>query len=271
MLYFMNLKFKVQEYPFLLDSSPWPFLMSFASLFLTTGLVSILHFYAGCERLFIFGLFGVVLVMWFWLRDVTRESTFLSRQTPLIRVNLRIGFALFVVSEIMLFFAFFWAYFHSGVSPATQLASVWPPVGVQVFDAWGVPLLNTVILLLSGVSVTWVQYALVAGSFEDVYIAFVITISLSFLFLCFQFIEYMGAPYGIADSVYGSTFYMLTGLHGMHVFVGTVFLIVCLFRALAGHFNQRSYSGFLFAAWYWHFVDAVWLFLFVSIYLWSDL
>lgn len=262
---------KVQKQPFLLDPSPWPFIMSFALLFLTSGFVGVMHFYANAKYLFIFGFFMVVLVFGSWLRDVIRESTFLGRQTPLIRGNLRIGFVLFIVSEIMLFFAFFWAYFHSSLSPVIQIGSAWPPIGIEVFRAWDVPLLNTAILLVSGASVTWVQYALIAGFYDEVVLGFIVTIVLSILFLFFQFIEYVGAAYGISDSIYGSVFYLLTGLHGFHVIVGTVFLFVCFIRFLKGHFNPRSYSGFSFAAWYWHFVDVVWLFLFITVYVWGSL
>jgi heme/copper-type cytochrome/quinol oxidase subunit 3 len=266
----MKSNYKVQTYPFLLDPSPWPFLMSFAALFVTTGMVLVMHAYVSGKQLLIYGFFMVLLIMFLWLRDVVRESTLLAKQTSLIRSNLRIGFVLFIVSEVMFFFAFFWAYFHSSLSPVIQIGSAWPPVGIEVFRAWDVPLLNTAILLISGASVTWVQYAIIAGLYDEVIIGFVATLFLSFLFLFFQFKEYVSAAYGISDGIYGSVFYLLTGFHGFHVMIGTIFLFVCFIRFLLGHFNPKSYSGFAFAAWYWHFVDVVWLFLFVSVYIWGS-
>lgn len=194
----------------------------------------------------------------------------MRRQTVLIRKNLRLGFLLFIVSEVLFFVGFFWAYFHSSLSPVIQIGSSWPPPGIETFKAWDVPLLNTVILLTSGASCTWVQYALIAGQYDDVVLGFICTLSLSFLFIFFQFEEYVGAAYGISDSVYGSAFYMLTGFHGFHVIIGTIFLAVCFGRFLLGHYTSRNYLGFSLAAWYWHFVDVVWLVLFIAVYCWGN-
>jgi len=266
----MNFKFKIQQSDFLVDYSPWPLALSIASLLLTTGLVSTMHLYASSKYLVIVGFMMVLFVMISWFRDVIRESTFLAKQTPLIRSNVRIGFVLFIVSEVLFFVAFFWAYFHSSLSPVIQIGSVWPPIGVEVFNPWDVPLLNTVILLTSGASITWVQYAIIVGNNSEVINGFILTIVLAVLFLIFQIKEYVSANYGISDSIYGATFYLLTGFHGFHVLIGTIFIIVCFIRYLLGHFSPKQYLGFSLAAWYWHFVDIVWLLLYISVYCWGN-
>ena len=179
------------------------------------------------------------------------------------------GMILFILSEVMFFFGFFWAFFHSALAPTPEIGSVWPPQGIEVINAWGIPLLNTIILLTSGATITWAHHAIVAGNRRNAIIGFVLTLTLAVFFTMLQLFEYLEASFTISDSVYGSTFYMATGFHGIHVIVGTIFIAVAFVRLLQHHFTQEHHFGFEAAAWYWHFVDVVWLFLFVVIYWWG--
>jgi len=184
-------------------------------------------------------------------------------------LGLRFGIILFIVSEVMFFVAFFWAFFWASLAPVPEIASVWPPKYIDVLSAWEVPFLNTVILLSSGATVTWAHHAVLAGDHRAVVLGLISTIVLAIAFTGLQGFEYVGANFTIADSVFGSTFYMATGFHGFHVFVGTCFLTVCLFRALSYHFTRQHHFGLEAAIFYWHFVDVVWLFLFVAVYWWG--
>ena len=184
-------------------------------------------------------------------------------------LGLRYGMILFIVSELMFFVAFFWAFFHASLSPTVEIGAVWPPKGIEVLNPWEVPFLNTVILLSSGAAVTWAHHAIVAGARNQAIYGLILTILLAIFFTGLQALEYLEAPFTISDGVYGSTFYLATGFHGFHVFIGTVFLSVCLLRLINFHFTKSHHFGFEAAAWYWHFVDVVWLFLFVAIYWWG--
>jgi heme/copper-type cytochrome/quinol oxidase subunit 3 len=172
--------------------------------------------------------------------------------------------------KLCFFFAFFWAFFHSSFNPSHTIGGVWPPFGLTILDAWKIPLLNTVILLSSGAAVTWAHHAIVWGSKSQAIIALINTLVLATIFTALQGFEYVTSSFSISDGVYGSTFYMATGFHGFHVFVGTCFLAVCLARLYVNHFTREHHFGFEAAAWYWHFVDVVWLFLFVTIYWWGS-
>jgi len=173
---------------------------------------------------------------------------------------------LFIASEVMFFFAFFWAFFWSSLAPVPEIGSVWPPLGIEVFSAWGVPLLNTLIRRSSGATCTWAHHAIVCGDKVGAKHALIATLILAVAFTGFQVYEYSHASFTIASGIYGSTFFMATGFHGFHVFIGTCFLTVCLVRLLNNHFTRGHHFGFEAAAWYWHFVDVVWLFLFVMVY-----
>jgi heme/copper-type cytochrome/quinol oxidase subunit 3 len=177
---------------------------------------------------------------------------------------------LFIISEIMFFFGFFWAFFHSALIPSIFIGAVWPPIGIEVLNPWGLPFLNTLILLSSGVSITWAHRALIAGLFIDTILGLEITISLGILFTCFQVYEYVLAPFAINSGIYGSIFFLATGFHGFHVLIGTIFLIVCLVRQFKFHLMKDHHFGFEAAAWYWHFADVVWLFSFTVIYWWGS-
>jgi cytochrome c oxidase subunit 3 len=253
----------------LVDPSPWPVVGSIAALVLTGGLVMFMHgiWGAGGTVIMALGIIGVLATMFFWWRDVVREGTFQGHHSPVVQIGLRYGMALFIASEVMFFAAWFWAYFNASLFPTEAMGSVWPPEGVQTFDPFELPLLNTLILLLSGVTVTWAHHALRDGDRKGTLQGLALTILLGALFTAVQAYEYSHATFSFSGGIYGSTFFMATGFHGAHVIIGTIFLIVCWFRAYAGHFKPDHHFGFEAAAWYWHFVDVVWLFLFVCIYI----
>jgi cytochrome c oxidase subunit 3 len=212
--------------------------------------------------------FIVIMGAWFW--DVIVEGTYEGHHTKMVQRGLRYGMILFIVSEVMFFFGLFWAFFHSSLSPNIEIGAVWPPKGIIPFDPWKIPLLNTIILLTSGASITWAHHALVAGNRSEVTDGLLLTVMLGGIFSVFQAYEYAHAFFTIKDTVYGSVFYLATGFHGFHVIIGTLFLAVCLWRHLNYHFTNTHHFGFEAAAWYWHFVDVVWLFLFISIYWWGS-
>lgn len=265
-----NIK-KTTLHPFhIVDPSPWPLVVSFSAFFRVLGLVLHRHSFTAGLTLFYIGFFAVVTNASFWWRDVVREGTFEGQHTIAVQNGLRFGRILFIVSEIRLFFAFFWAYFHASLSPTPSIGAVWPPKGIEVRNPWLIPLLNTILLLTSGASLTWAHSALIGGYRLEARTSLVITLVLAIFFTGFQAYEYVNAPFSISDGVYGSTFYRLTGLHGRHVIVGTIFLAVGLYRRARHHFTVSTHVGFECAAWYWHFVDVVWIFLFLAVYVWGD-
>jgi cytochrome c oxidase subunit III len=245
---------------------------------------------------FFIGAAGVAFTMFVWWRDVIKEAHG-GDHTPVVQLHLRYGMIMFIASEVMFFVAWFWAYFDASLFPAaihalditapdgsvTQSKEIigmverntltgghWPPKPNEyfhgTFDPWGLPLVNTLILLTSGTTVTWAHHALLNGDRKGLKWGLLITIALGLLFTACQAYEYAHAGFTFSGFIYGSTFFMATGFHGAHVIIGTLFLTVCLFRALAGHFTPQQHFGFEAAAWYWHFVDVVWLFLFTVIY-----
>jgi len=261
---------KNQTNPFhLVDPSPWPLVASIGAFSMTSGVVMYMHNYIGGGNLFALGFTITLYVMFVWWRDIVREGTYEGQHTNEVQYGLRMGMVLFIVSEIMFFFAFFWAFFHSSLAPTFNIGGVWPPESIEVFSAWEIPLLNTIILLSSGASVTWAHHAIVCGSRKESIIGLIVTIILAIIFTGFQAFEYSHSTFTIADSVYGSCFFMTTGFHGFHVFIGTCFLAICLIRLVNHHFTREHHFGFEAAAWYWHFVDVVWLFLFVAVYWWG--
>ncbi len=259
----------------LVRPSIWPLIGSFAGGILAVGAVLFMHkvelggIPVGLKGV-IAGFLGVVAVMFFWWKDIIAESIVEHVHNKITETGLRYGMALFIASEVMFFVAFFWAFFNSAFYPAETIGYIWPPMNMEVIGAFGLPFLMTMILLLSGCTVTWAHHALLEGRQKEAVQALGITVGLGILFLGFQIFEYMHAHFGFADNVYTSAFFMATGFHGFHVFVGTVFLIVCWIRAAKGHFSPDKHFGFEAAAWYWHFVDVVWLFLFIAIYWWGN-
>ncbi|MEQ1550467.1 cytochrome c oxidase subunit 3 [Sphingorhabdus sp.] len=278
----------------ILPPSITPLVGSFAALTMFFGMVmmfqpKVLGSYG--SLVFGAGLIGVLYTFWTWWSDVIREAH-AGDHTPVVQLHLRYGMILFIASEVMFFVGWFWAWFDYSLFPvplqveidhATHAFTVtnqigqdaaaalaqWPPKGMQVFDAFSLPLLNTLILLCSGTTVTWAHHALINGDRKGLINGLWLTIILGVLFSCIQAYEYSIAPFPFAGLNYGSSFFMATGFHGFHVIVGTIFLMVCLARAYKGHFTPKQHFGFEAAAWYWHFVDVVWLFLFVVVYVWG--
>jgi cytochrome c oxidase subunit 3 len=225
-----------------------------------------------------------------WWMDVIREAQYKGDHTRVVQISHRYGMILFIASEVMFFVAWFWAFFNSALFPADavhaardaifgcgagaqigacSVPGTWPPKGIEAFDPWHLPLLNTLLLLTSGTTVTWAHHALLENDRQGLKYGLILTIALGACFTCVQAYEYSHALFGFSGNIYGATFFMATGFHGFHVLVGTIFLIICLARAYAGHFTPTQHLGFEFAAWYWHFVDVVWLFLFACIYVWG--
>jgi cytochrome c oxidase subunit 3 len=263
-----------QDHPFhLVNPSPWPVLASTGLLALVFGMAMFMHEKTGGAVVALAGLALVLYTMFGWWRDVVKEAREDKAHTAAVSRGLRAGMALFIVSEVLFFAAFFWAFFGASTLPKLPLEDVWaiaegvwPPKGIETFDPWHLPLLNTLILLLSGTTVTWAHYSILRGNQKDTVKALWYTVGLGVLFTLCQAYEYSHAAFGFKDGIYASTFYMATGFHGFHVIVGTIFLAVCLVRATKGHFEPKQHLGFEFAAWYWHFVDVVWLFLYVFVY-----
>lgn len=251
----------------LVEPRPWPLTSAAGAFLLTTGLTAWFHGHG--YLCLIFGLTVIILSIIQWWRDVIREGTFLGHHTSYVIKGLRYGILLFILSEVCFFFAFFWAFFHRRLSPTPELGCCWPPAGINPLNPFSIPLLNTAVLLASGVTVTWAHHRLIEGNRANVIQALVLTVGLGAYFTFLQAGEYASAPFSIADRVYGSTFFVATGFHGAHVLIGTIFLIVCLLRTILLHFSTGHHFGFEAAAWYWHFVDVVWICLYLCVYWWG--
>nr|YP_588088.1 cytochrome c oxidase subunit III [Coreana raphaelis]AAY89307.1 cytochrome c oxidase subunit III [Coreana raphaelis] len=252
----------------LVDFSPWPLTSAIGSLTMVTGLVKWFHNFN--FNIMLLGYCIIILSMYQWWRDIYRESTFQGKHTIYVSKGLRWGMILFIISEIFFFISFLWAFFHSSLSPNIEIGSNWPPLNIIPFNPFQIPLLNTIILISSGLTVTWAHHSLMENNFTQTSQSLFITILLGIYFSILQAYEYIEASFSIADSIYGSTFFMATGFHGIHVIIGTMFLFICFIRHINNHFSMNHHFGFEAAAWYWHFVDVVWLFLYISIYWWGN-
>jgi len=271
----------------LVDPSPWPVVASVGAFIMAIGAIGLFRWLKGetvnllgmniaTPWLFFLGLAIVLYTMFAWWRDVVHEAHS-GYHTRVVALHLRYGMIMFIASEVMFFVAWFWAYFDAAfyageaqqVLRTTATGGVWPPKGIETFDPWHLPLLNTLILLTSGTTVTWAHHALLHNDRDGLKKGLWLTVVLGVLFTICQAYEYSHAHFAFSGNIYGATFFMATGFHGFHVIVGTIFLAVCLFRAYAGHFTPKQHFGFEAAAWYWHFVDVVWLFLFACIYVWG--
>ncbi|MBV8848293.1 MAG: cytochrome c oxidase subunit 3 [Methylobacteriaceae bacterium] len=266
----------------LVNPSPWPIIGSIGAFLMAVGAIMWMKGLAigGLKAggiTFIIGTLIVLYVMAAWWTDVIREAEH-GDHTRVVQISHRYGMILFIASEVMFFVAWFWAFFDASLftGESIQYSRVeftgghWPPKGIEVFDPWHLPLLNTLILLTSGTTVTWAHHALLHGDRKGLKQGLILTIVLGICFTCVQAYEYSHAAFAFKGSIYGATFFMATGFHGFHVLIGTLFLIVCLLRAYLGQFTPQQHLGFEFAAWYWHFVDVVWLFLFSCIYVWGS-
>lgn len=252
----------------LVDYRPWPLTGAIGVLTLVTGIVKWFHNFN--INLLILGYIITILTIYQWWRDICREGTIQGKHTILVSKGLRWGIILFIISEVFFFISFFWAFFHSSLSPNIEIGIIWPPVSIIPFNPFQIPLLNTIILITSGITVTWAHHALIENNFTQTTQGLFITVILGIYFTILQAYEYIEAPFTIADRIYGSTFFIATGFHGLHVIIGTIFLFICLSRHINNHFSRNHHFGFEAAAWYWHFVDVVWLFLYISIYWWGN-
>lgn len=268
---------KAQHKYHLVDPSPLPIVTSMSVLIMSIGAILSMHQHNIGHFIFPMGFIMLVSCMFSWWWDIIKEGRDDKAHTDVVQRGLSIGMMFFIVSEIMFFFAFFWSYFRAFLDPVhvldgvwASVVSVWPPEGIHTLDAWDLPLLNTLILLLSGTTVTWAHAALTQYDKKTLVKALTITVILGVSFSLLQAAEYHHASFKFTDGIYPSVFYMATGFHGAHVLIGTIFLAVCLYRAKRGDFDKgQNHLGFIFAAWYWHFVDVVWLFLFVFVYVWG--
>nr|YP_003204893.1 cytochrome c oxidase subunit III [Mordella atrata]ACO92582.1 cytochrome c oxidase subunit III [Mordella atrata] len=252
----------------LVDVSPWPILGALSALTLMTGMIKWFHLFN--NNLLLISMVTMMLIMFQWWRDIVREGTFQGHHTFTVTMGLRWGMILFITSEVFFFISFFWGFFHSSLSPTIEIGMLWPPKGIVPFNPTQIPLLNTLILLTSGLTVTWAHHGLMENNYKQALEALILTVLLGVYFTMLQAYEYIESPFTIADAVYGSAFFMATGFHGIHVIIGTTFLFVCLLRHIKNHFSPIHHFGFEAAAWYWHFVDVVWLFLYISIYWWGS-
>ncbi len=260
---------EAHKHPYhLVDPSPWPLLGALGAGMLAAG--AVLYMHDVTPWLAPVGFLLVALTMFLWWRDVVKEAHVEGHHTPVVQIGLRYGMLMFIASEVMFFAAFFWAFFSASLFPTEAIGFIWPPANIEVFDPFDLPFLNTMILLLSGCTVTWAHHAILENDQQNAVRGLGLTVLLGIFFTSIQAYEYSHAGFGFTDGIYPSTFFMATGFHGFHVIIGTIFLIVCFFRARAGHFKPDHHFGFEAAAWYWHFVDVVWLFLFTSIYWWGS-
>jgi len=254
----------------LVKPSPWPVLSAGAALVFLSALAGSMHSVKYGFFFLNYGLGLLLICALFWFQDIIVEGTYVGLHTKIVRAGLKRGFIYFLVSEVMLFFGFFWAFFHSALSPAIAVGTVWPPKGISIIETFYVPTINTALLIVSGFTITWAHRGFAIGSFLESLDSIFLTLMLGIIFIYFQAKEYYISNFNLSDGVFSSTFFMLTGLHGLHVIVGASFIIVCTIRLCLNHFLKKHYLGFVCAIWYWHFVDAVWIVLFLALYTWGN-
>jgi len=258
----------VAKHPFhLVSPSPWPLVVANFLLISFIGFVAYIHLFLLFP--FLLSLLGLLGGVFFWFWSIILEGTFLGFHTHRVRTGLRLGFILFIISEVFFFVSFFWAYLHFALSPAVEIGSLWPPLGIVVPQYWSLPFLNTCLLLVSGSTLTCAHFFLISGSMSSCSSYLLLTLFLGSVFLGVQLIEFFLCSFTISDSAYGSAFFLATGFHGLHVFVGTAILLVALARLFSGHFTRSRHFGLEFRIWYWHFVDVIWLLLYLIFYVWG--
>ncbi len=264
-------KISYQAHPFhLVSPSPWP-LYTCISLYtlITTGVLA-MHGFSSINFILVLAVLSLISSMSFWFRDIISEATYLGNHTSAVQKGLNMGVSLFIVSEALFFLAIFWTFLHSALSPTMELGSNWPPKGVESIDAYELPLLNTSILLTSGIAVTYAHHSLIKSNRNGAIYGLLFTVVLAILFTILQVLEYADASFTLSDATFGSCFYFGTGFHGLHVIIGTAFIAVGLWRILAYHSTNNHHLGVESGILYWHFVDVVWLFLFICFYYWGS-
>ena len=260
-----------QDHPFhLVSPSPWPIYTSISLFALTANGALSMHLFNNSYILVFISLGLVVASMSLWFRDIISEGTYLGNHTLAVQKGLNLGVLLFIASEACFFLAIFWAFFHSALAPTVELGSQWPPMGIEPVNPFELPLLNTVILLSSGATITYAHHSLIKGERKGAIFGSLYTVLLAFIFTIFQGVEYGVSSFTISDGVFGTCFFFGTGFHGIHVIIGTIFLAVGLWRILAYHLTDHHHVGYEGGILYWHFVDVVWLFLYVSMYYWGS-
>nr|YP_009370108.1 cytochrome c oxidase subunit III [Phyllopsora corallina]ARQ15982.1 cytochrome c oxidase subunit III [Phyllopsora corallina] len=260
-----------QAHPFhLVSPSPWPILTCVSLLSLTTSGVLTMHGFSFGQDIFFIALLSVIGSASFWFRDIISEGTYLGNHTLAVQRGLNMGVALFIVSEALFFLAIFWTFFHSALSPAVEMGAQWPPKGIDSINPFELPLLNTILLLASGFLVTYAHHSVIQGKRSGALYGITFTVVLALAFTVLQGVEYTVSSFTLSDSTFGSCFYFGTGFHGLHVIIGTAFIAVGLWRVLAYHFTENHHLGLESSILYWHFVDIVWLFLFISVYYWGS-
>ena len=260
-----------QGHPFhLVSPSPWPIYTSLSLLTLTTSGVLTMHSFENAHFFLATAFIALIGSMSFWWRDVISEGTFLGNHTLAVQKGLNMGVILFIVSEALFFLAIFWAFFHSALAPTVELGAQWPPMGIEAVNPFELPLLNTVILLSSGATVTYAHHSIIQGNRKGALNGLIATVLLAGIFTAFQGVEYAVSSFTLSDGAFGTVFYFATGFHGLHVMIGTAFIMVGLWRTYAYHLTDNHHLGLEGSILYWHFVDVVWLFLFVSVYYWGS-
>ncbi len=273
---------KIQHDYHLVDPSPWPVIGAVGAFVMFAGAVFWMHgnydFFGlglgGNSAVFFGGLALVLYAMAGWWRDIVREAGALGHHKPVVKLSFRYAMILFIIVEAMFFSAWFWAYFNSAIFPTDAAIGSWPPEGFTTFNPWRPALLNTLLLLTSYTTVNWAHHAILKGDKKNAVRGLALTIALGLCFTSVQAYEFANAAFpfgmnGAPGAMYGSTLIMATGLHALHVVIGAIFLTVCMFRAMAGHFTPQCHFGFEVAAWYWYFVIVVWLLLFAGISVWG--
>lgn len=251
----------------LVTESPWPILCSLRLIIYIVGFIKLINEFR--INLFILGIILLLIILIQWWRDVIRESTFQGNHCNRVMIGVRIGIILFILSELIFFVSFFWSYFYMYLSPGIEIGRLWPPINILIFNPYNIPLLNTIILLRSGVTITWCHHLIIQGGGNNYYgvmISVGFTVFLGILFIIFQYKEYRESYFSISDSVYGSVFFLITGFHGLHVIVGVLFIVIIINRLINYQLSNFHHLGFELSSWYWHFVDVVWLFLYIFIY-----
>nr|YP_009935111.1 Cox3 [Metschnikowia kipukae]QNS22953.1 Cox3 [Metschnikowia kipukae] len=261
----------IQLHPFhLVSPSPWPLYTSFALMNLALSMGLTAHNYMNNNFYMLFNMFSVLYVLTLWFKDVVAESTYLGDHTKAVKTGLTQGFYLFVVSEMLMFSSLFWAYLHSSLNPTMEMGMAWPPAGMEAISPSELPLLNTIMLLASGVTITMGHHALMNSNRKDTLYGFIFTTLLMALFVMLQGLEYMFSSFTMSDGVYGSTFFSLTGTHGVHMIMLFIMLAVCSWRVYNYDFTNNSHVFAEATVLYLHVLDMLWLFMYMMCYWWGS-